>query len=358
MKMSKDLFEIGQPVYCTLYGGKNGYIYNISGEQDPESCESLGGVIVTGGNAYIDIVWGNGTTSKMLPESLLRSSVQWQITEDKEAFACEEEIQQMLKFAETTTQKTKEAQEQKAKTHQEQKNALPAKYPYLLTEANAPDKVSGQVLAAKNIRVELKKAFPGHKFSVKSESYAGGCSVNIGWTDGPTTDEVSNITGKYQQGHFNSMEDIYEYSDNVFPGVFGSAKHVMENRRISQEATKTIAESLGYKDITIDQHGAIEDVSGEISQHIYRESRKKSFYCPEEAKTGEDVPNTDKAEESQETAASDPTEAKEPATIGEYKGHPTINLPMGSRGFSFGISKAKTIIDYIDEIRDFVNNNQ
>ena len=39
---------------------------------------------------------------------------------------------------------------------------------------------------AKIIRQELAKAFPGIKFSVKSKSYSGGSSIDVGWTDGPT----------------------------------------------------------------------------------------------------------------------------------------------------------------------------
>lgn len=51
-------------------------------------------------------------------------------------------------------------------------------------------------------------------------------------------------------------------------------------------------------------------------------------------------------------------ESKEVVTIGNYKGHPTISLPMGGgRDFKFGLSKAKAILEYVDEIRDFVGDN-
>lgn len=86
-------------------------------------------------------------------------------------------------------------------------------------------------LGAKNIRTELKKAFPGIKFSVTSETYSGGDSIDIGWTLGPTTAEVEKITGKYQEGHFDGMEDIYNTDrENVFAPLFGGAKYVSENR--------------------------------------------------------------------------------------------------------------------------------
>ena len=43
----------------------------------------------------------------------------------------------------------------------------------------------------------------------------------------------------------------------------------------------------------------------------------------------------------------------------EYNGHPILKLPMGKdKWFQFGIKKAETILDYIDEIEAFVRENQ
>lgn len=64
---------------------------------------------------------------------------------------------------------------------------------------------------SRQIKKELRLAFPKIKFSVTYESYSGGDSVSIRWNFGPTTDQVEAITNKYQAGYFNSMEDIYEY---------------------------------------------------------------------------------------------------------------------------------------------------
>ena len=75
-------------------------------------------------------------------------------------------------------------------------------------------KLSESAQAAKAIRKELKAAFPGVKFSVRSDNYAGGSSVHVTWDD-PAADQktVDEIIGKYQYGHFNGMDDIYEYSN-------------------------------------------------------------------------------------------------------------------------------------------------
>jgi len=66
--------------------------------------------------------------------------------------------------------------------------------------------------AAKMIRQELKKAFPNTKFTVTS-SGTGGTSINIGWDNGPSKLDILAIGNKYKCGHFNGMEDIYEYSN-------------------------------------------------------------------------------------------------------------------------------------------------
>ena len=106
----------------------------------------------------------------------------------------------------------------------------------------ATKQISTQAAAAKAIRKELKAAFPSIKFSIRSESFAGGDAVRIGWTDGPTTDKVTDITRKYQYGHFDGMIDLYENSNNRddIPQV----KYVQESRHYSEEARTKARETI------------------------------------------------------------------------------------------------------------------
>ena len=69
-------------------------------------------------------------------------------------------------------------------------------------------KYIGLVDTAKLIRVQLKKNFPGIKFSVRSSSFANGSSVDISWTDGPTESAVDSITGVFAYGCFDAMIDM------------------------------------------------------------------------------------------------------------------------------------------------------
>lgn len=121
-------------------------------------------------------------------------------------------------------------------------------------QAANPDFISGNgcVIAAKNIRKELKKAFQGVKFSVTSESFSMGNAVRISWTDGPTDESVSKITDKYSEGTFDGMTDCYNYERSYWTDAFGSAKYISTSRHYSDEFTAkvidTIAEKYGDKD--------------------------------------------------------------------------------------------------------------
>lgn len=103
--------------------------------------------------------------------------------------------------------------------------------------------------ASAAIKAELKANFSGVKFSVTSESFSMGNSVHISWTDGPTVKQVEEFTSKYQYGHFNGMEDIYESSNrrNDIP----QAKYISEARSMSSETESIllpIAEQLYNND--------------------------------------------------------------------------------------------------------------
>lgn len=69
--------------------------------------------------------------------------------------------------------------------------------------------------AAALIRAEIKKAFPGLKFRCTSETYSGGSSIRVAYEDQPKEvhQAIKTLAKKYQYGHFDGMNDIYEYSN-------------------------------------------------------------------------------------------------------------------------------------------------
>ena len=91
---------------------------------------------------------------------------------------------------------------------------------------------STHAAAAAAIKKELKAAFPQVTFAVRSSSYSGGNSVSISWNDGPPSAQVGEIVNKYQYGHFNGMEDIYEITNSRVD--IPQTKYVQTQRELSE----------------------------------------------------------------------------------------------------------------------------
>jgi len=64
---------------------------------------------------------------------------------------------------------------------------------------------------AKLLRQALKARFPGVKFSVHSDTYSGGASIRVGWTDGPRNAEVRDVTERFCGADFDGMIDLKSY---------------------------------------------------------------------------------------------------------------------------------------------------
>ena len=166
---------------------------------------------------------------------------------------------------------------------------------YKHLEKAADSKKSGHALGAANIRRELKRTWPAVKFKVRSESYTGGSSINVDWTDGPTDKQVKAIVSKYKKGDFDGTEDIYNYSRCPFPELYGGALYVFAQRRMSPEFKAEIAFELGVD---------VPDVPGadlETRQMIRRAAndRPRLPETPKPAPTVEptgDVPTVEGAE--------------------------------------------------------------
>jgi hypothetical protein len=146
-------------------------------------------------------------------------------------------------------------------------------------EAKANKTISTHANTASAIRTELKTLFPFTKFSVTSETFAGGNSVHVSWEDGATSDKVNDIIKKYQYGHFDGMTDMYEYSNNIegLPQV----KYVQGQRSMSKEVGETIKEELRRK-YTLEYFEGL----SEYEKHnlIYREFQDRDLQPIKEAK--------------------------------------------------------------------------
>lgn len=145
-------------------------------------------------------------------------------------------------------------------------------------------------MAARAIRKDLKAAFPGVAFTVKSKSYSMGDHVRIDWTDGVPAAAVDKIVSKYQKGSFDVMLDLYEYSNRR--DDIPQTKHVLTYRSYSYAAReKARAETMqkfGLESCT--DNDWIERAQCWGSNLIARELRDKDFTAQAEKQPDEKQP--------------------------------------------------------------------
>ena len=101
---------------------------------------------------------------------------------------------------------------------------------------------------AKLVRAALKEVFPGVKFSVKSSVYAGGASINVSYTDGPSASQVEGIAKAFQGAYFDGMTDYKGCNYNTLDGqeVSFGADFIFVNRKFT----------VAYLEMFVDQAAA------------------------------------------------------------------------------------------------------
>lgn len=82
-----------------------------------------------------------------------------------------------------------------------------------------PRRWIGSADTAKLIRLALRDAFPGVKFSVRCAP--GGSSIRVGWTDGPFTRDVDAVVKPYAGGRFDPMIDLAYNADHYLCSTHG-----------------------------------------------------------------------------------------------------------------------------------------
>jgi hypothetical protein len=198
-----------------------------------------------------------------VPEAIVRG-VQWEIGQ---AIASETRVRAAKAYAREVKIRKERAKVEESRRKEREKADLPSEYPFLTPMSETPGK-SVWAAGAANLRKHLKWAFPDVKFSVKSSSFANGCSIDIAWTDGPISTEVAKIAESYS----------YRYSHEAFSSVFGGAKYIGTNRTISDEAFSRVAAEMGWPEASRDHKFSgftgCEIDTGEV---IQRECWQRSF---------------------------------------------------------------------------------
>lgn len=95
---------------------------------------------------------------------------------------------------------------------------------------------------AKMLRAALKEAFPGFKFSVRTDKYSMGSSINIGWTDGPNAAMVESVAKVFAGSYFDGSIDYKGSRYVMIDGIASSfgADFVHCRRDYSEDLTAKI----------------------------------------------------------------------------------------------------------------------
>lgn len=183
---------------------------------------------------------------------------------------------------------------------------LKAKYPNLTMVEERGD---GLTVAAKNIRAELKAAYPDVKFSVRVERFSMGDAIRVGWTDGPNVAQIDAITDKYKAGSFDGQTDSYDYRHSDWKDAFGDAKYISTHRTYSDSlvasAIGRVANKYGAEPIAVEDYrsgaawrwmvtGCNVPLGEELNRYLHKLSRALPVNKHHDAKHSEQASVADK----------------------------------------------------------------
>jgi hypothetical protein len=89
---------------------------------------------------------------------------------------------------------------------------------------------------AKIIRGELKKKFPGQKFSVRSDVYSMGASIDVRWENGVSLKAIEEVVKKYESSGFDGSIDL----------KYGKTHYLTKEGEIILGYSMGTQESAGY----------------------------------------------------------------------------------------------------------------
>lgn len=103
---------------------------------------------------------------------------------------------------------------------------------------------------AKKVRKALKKAFPelpARHFRVTSDTYAGGSSVSVRWTDYPMSNDVNKVINQYKSSSFDGMQDLKVttgYKDPDDGKLYNGADYIIPSYSISSKRKEAIVKYM------------------------------------------------------------------------------------------------------------------
>jgi hypothetical protein len=212
------------------------------------------------------------------------------------------------------------------------------------------------------------------------------CSaVEIGWEDGPTTKMVDDLVGKYHSSDFDGMIDLKSYRSHwllpdgtievaLIQGSEGSGgQHprqefekphpdAEEVSLASDYVTTHRSHSREFVHRTAEKFSAKFGISNadELTRCYYAGTKVEgtSHGGPDDFNrfvwTMNGYTEPDKKKDTNKKLHS-----PDMPVIGSFKGYPTIVLSIngGKKSFTFGLAKAKAILENLDAIKTFVESD-
>lgn len=100
---------------------------------------------------------------------------------------------------------------------------------------------------AKLVRKHLKVAFPAVKFSVKSDRYAGGSSIDIRYVDGPVPEAVRMAVAGFRGARFDGMIDLKYSAESWYCAEHGARTAATTGHSYAADDPKGTGEGNGIE---------------------------------------------------------------------------------------------------------------
>ena len=118
---------------------------------------------------------------------------------------------------------------------------------------------------AKLIRKELATAFPGVPFRVKTDRFSGGSSVDVFWTDGPASEKVESIAGRYER---------LDRDPSTGEILSGGNSYVQCHRTISEEVKKKETDAARNRVVNFEK---VPDWDPQLMGYVWEKVNKTDY---------------------------------------------------------------------------------
>ncbi len=183
-----------------------------------------------------------------------------------------DKVSELLRIAKEKAEKERiKKEEEETRLKKEEQARIEREYSFLTVLTDKYD----QKTAANNLRSLLKVKFPATKFSVKKYHYD---SYTVSWVDGPTDEQVSEITHLFKDEGRDGMTDSSYPIVTLFNQRYGGISYISTDRKISDTIRNQELELLNKE---LNKEYQMEDYVVEkentASGIIYQRTYKKDY---------------------------------------------------------------------------------